>query len=345
MQIVTYPQSLIDAYLAEARQIMESGHVAEGKYFRDMSNSYVPGRLSLPVASGGGAIFSLLAYQKHVRGRNRAIIQSNTMRALYTVPTLLDMKPIVIDSHYDDCLAMNDLALEHTLKDASVRASAVVVYSVIGGYLAPSFSRIAEVCRRASVPLIVDGAHAHYLDGVVAEADADIAYSFYATKILPAGEGGLIATADPSTHDWLRRFLMYDRFSNQLAVGLNLRASELTSALIHRLMTDPSVIQHFKTSRIAIASEYEMACKQHGVRYIVPSQAADYNGYKFIVLDDIESVRRFHTILTEHRPTSGVFDTDVLGQPTSLPHWCPPTYSCLNRLTSLRLTPEASMLQ
>jgi dTDP-4-amino-4,6-dideoxygalactose transaminase len=345
MQIVTYPQSLIDAYLAEARQIMESGHVAEGKYFRDLSTSYVPGRLSLPVASGGGAIFSLLAYQKHVRGRDIAIIQSNTMRALYTVPTLLGMKPIVVDSNYADFLAMDHAALARTLEDTSVRASAVVVYSVIGGYLAPSFSRIAETCRRAGVPLIVDGAHAHYLDGVVAEPDVDIAYSFYATKILPAGEGGLIATADSSTHDWLRRFLMYDRFSNQLEVGLNLRASELTSALIHRLMTDPSVIQHFKTNRIALANDYEIACKQHGVHYIVPSQAADYNGYKFIVLDDIENVRQLRTILTEHRPTSGVFETDVLGQPTSLPHWCPPTYSCLHRQTPLQLNPDVSMLK
>ena len=39
-----------------------------------------------------------------------------------------------------------------------------VVYSVIGGYLAPSFVRIAETCRKAGIPLIVDagiGAPSH----------------------------------------------------------------------------------------------------------------------------------------------------------------------------------------
>jgi dTDP-4-amino-4,6-dideoxygalactose transaminase len=331
MQIVTFPQPFIDAYLAEARQIMESGQVAEGKYFRELSDSYVPGKLSLPVTSGGGAIFSLLAHRKHVHGRNLVIVQSNTMRALYTVPMLLGMRTLVVDSSYDDFMAMSPVALDRALEDASVRASAVVIYSVIGGYLAPSFLHIAETCRRAGVPLIVDGAHAHYLDLIVVQPDVDIAYSFYATKILPAGEGGLVVTGDRSTHDWVRRFLMYDRFSNQLDVGINLRAGELTSALIHRLMTDPSVEQHFKTDRIAIASDYESACKQHGVRYIVPSNATDYNGYKFIVLDPIEEVRCLGTILTANNPTSAVFDTDVLGQPTSLPHWCPPTYSCLKR--------------
>jgi dTDP-4-amino-4,6-dideoxygalactose transaminase len=329
MQIVTFPASFIDAYLAEAREIMTSGQVAEGKYFRELSNSYVPGKLSLPVASGGSAMLALLAYQKHTRGRNLAIIQSNTMRAVYTVPTLLGMKTLVVDSSYDDFLSMNHAALERALEDATVRASAVVVYSVIGGYLAPSFVPIAETCRRAGVPLIVDGAHAHYLDLVVAQPDVDIAYSFYATKILPAGEGGLVTTADARTHDWVRRFLMYDRFQNQLEVGINLRAGELTSALIHRLMTSASVVQHFKTDRIAIAREYEAACKQHGIRYLVPGAAADYNGYKLVVLDPLEDVRRLGSILTEHPPTSAVFDTDVLGRPTSLPHWCPPTYSCL----------------
>jgi dTDP-4-amino-4,6-dideoxygalactose transaminase len=234
-----------------------------------------------------------------------------------------------VESSYEDHLSMNHAALERALEDAAVRASAVVVYSVIGGYLARTFEPIAETCRRAGVPLIVDGAHAHYLAAVVAQPDVDIGYSFYATKILPAGEGGLITTADERTLDWVRRFLIYDRFDNHLAVGLNLRASELSAALIHRLMTSASVVRHFKDDRIAIALEYESACRRFGIRYLAPSTAADYNGYKLVVLDPLEDVRRFDSVLTEHAPTSAVFDTDVLGRPTSLPHWCPPTYSSL----------------
>jgi dTDP-4-amino-4,6-dideoxygalactose transaminase len=329
MQIVTFPPAFIDAYLGEARQILESGAVAEGKYFRDLAESYVSGKLSLPVASGGAAIFALLAQQKFVASRSLAIVQSNTMRALYTVPRLLGMSVRVIASSYEDFLSMSPGALESALSEPGVRASAVVVYSVIGGYLAPSFAQVAEICRRAGVPLVVDGAHAHYLDSVVAEPDVDIAYSFYATKILPAGEGGLISTSDRARHDWLRRFLMYDRFSCELPVGLNLRAGELTAALIHRLLTDPSVVPHFKTDRIAISRQYEAVCQQHGLRYLHPGAAADYNGYKFVVLEPMDEVRRLGTLLTAHKPTSMVFDRDVLGRPTALPHWCPATYTSL----------------
>jgi dTDP-4-amino-4,6-dideoxygalactose transaminase len=334
MQIVTFPPSLIEAHLLEARQILETGCVAEGKYFRELSDSYVPGKLSLPVASGGAAIFALLARQKFARSRSLAIVQSNTMRALYTIPRLLNMPVRVVESAYEDFMSMSPAALEQALDNASVRAAAVVVYSVIGGYLAPSFARIAEICRKAEVPLIVDGAHAHYLSSIATLAQVDIAYSFYATKILPAGEGGLISTADPDTFDWIRRFVMYDRFSCELDVGLNLRAGELGAALIHRLMTDASLVSHFKTARISVAREYEAVCRRHGLRYLQPDAAADYNGYKLVILEPLDEVRRLGSILTEHAPTSAVFDRDVLGRPTPLPHWCPPTYASLARAPS-----------
>ena len=329
MQIVTYPPSFIEAYLADARRLMQAGLVAEGSNYKETGQAYVPGKHSIPVASGGAAIFALLAYHKHVGGRTCAIVQSNTMRALYTVPKLLDMSPLAVDSSYADFLSMDPQALERALADRAVRESAVVLYSVIGGYLAPSFERIADICAQAGVPLIVDGAHAHYLKAVSARTDLDIAYSFYATKILPAGEGGLITTADEGRHSWLRRFLMYDRFSNELEVGLNLRASELSAALMLRLMTDQTLEQHFRSDRIRVAERYRAACEAHGIRYLDPEQAADYNGYKFVVLTPFESVATLGTVLTEHRATSAVFETDVRGGRTALPHWCPPTYSAL----------------
>lgn len=331
MQIVTFPTALVEAHIADVRRLMTSGNVAEGRYYREAAREYVAGRSSIPVTSGGAAIYSLLAHRKYTEGRRFALIQSNTMRALYTVPSLLDMRPIVVDSSYEDFMAMSPVALARALSDDDTRRHGVVVYSVIGGYLAPSFATIAEMCRKADVPLIVDAAHGHYLPGLVAEADVDIAYSYYATKILPSGEGGLISTASDATHTWLRRFLMYDRFENQLAVGLNLRAGELTAALIHRLMTDPSMVDHFKTARIEVADRWVALCKKHGVRCLDPKQAADYNGYKVIVLDPHEEVARLGTELTEHAPTSPVFGTDVRGKPTALPHWCPPTYPSLRR--------------
>jgi dTDP-4-amino-4,6-dideoxygalactose transaminase len=330
MQIVSYPQSLIENYLADVRKLLERGEVAEGRYMRDEAESrFVPNRASIPVASGGAALFALLAYHRHAGGRRRALVQSNTMRALYTVPRLLEFDVSVVSSSYEDFLAMSPGPLEALLENDAVARESVVVYSVIGGYLAPSFAEVRAICARRGVPLIVDGAHAHYLDAVVRADEVDIAYSFYATKILPAGEGGLIVTSDAERLRWLRRFLIYDRFTNEFEVGLNIRASELTAALVHRLMTDDSLVEHYRNKRVALARGYASTARAYGVRYLDPAKAADYNGYKFVVVEPRERVERLGTSLTEHKPTSGVFDTDVLGKPTALPHWCPPTYSSL----------------
>jgi len=308
---------------------MHEGHVAEGHFYRDAAAEYVKGRKSVPVASGGAAIFSLLAYYKFEAGKRVALIQSNTMRALYTIPSLLEMHPRVVNSTYDDFLAMSPSALTRALDDHETRKSAVCVYSVIGGYLAPSFAEVARICREAGVPLIVDAAHAHYMPALTNDPTVQLAYSFYATKILPAGEGGLVATASEDIHTWVRRFLMYDRFENKLSVGLNMRLGELPSALIHRLMTDPSLEEYFKDYRIEVSKRWVEVCENNRVEFLDPRRAADYNGYKLIVLTPFERVKALNTPLTAHDPTSPVFGTDVRGGPSALPHWCPPTYPSL----------------
>jgi hypothetical protein len=80
---------------------------------------------------------------------------------------------------------------------------------------------------------------------------------------------------------------------------------------------------------VGIARGYSAICRELGIRHLDFTMASDYNGYKFVVLDPLAPIAALRTGLTEHPPTSGVFDCDVLGKPTSLPHWCPPTYASL----------------
>ena len=273
MQIVTFPSSFIDAYLAEARQIMESGQVAEGKYFRELSNTYVPGKLSLPVTSGGAAMLALLAYQKHVRGRNLALIQSNTAPRLHGARAV---------RHGDQRSRLELRGLfEHERRRAGAHASrrdgqgfgGCGVFSdrwLLGAFV-PAHRRDLPACRRAADrrwrPRSLPRSR-----GCTARRGHRVL--ILCEKILPAGEGGLVTTADSETHVWVRRFLMYDRFQNKISVGINLRAGELTAALIHRLMTTTALVQHFKGDRIAVALAYEAVCRQHGIRYLVPGAPA-----------------------------------------------------------------------
>ncbi len=332
MKIVSYPKEFVDTLLSKFKELIENGIVAEGRYYDEVPLEFIPGKLSIPVASGGAAILALLAYQKFVCDKTHVIIQANTMRAVYTIPKLLGMEIKVADCSHDGFLAMSTEALRKTITDGDshdLREKTVVVYSVIGGYLAPSYLEIENICRYYGIPLIVDMAHGHYLDRIMSSNYADLAFSFYATKILPAGEGGLVSTNHSDVCDWVKRFLIYDRFRNELEVGLNMRASELTSFFIYTLMNDPSCKTFFRDDRVAIGLYYKEICIEKEIAFIDPDKAIDYNGYKFIIIDTWEAALQKRTDLTRYEPTSTVFGTDVRGGKTLLPHWCPPTYRSL----------------
>lgn len=331
MQIVSYPPGFIKPLLKIFETLLEDGAVAEGRYFKEEHGKFIPGKHSIPVSSGGAAIFSLLAYQKYARGKTHVVIQSNTMRALYLIPQLLNMKISVAESRYEDFLAMNANSLENLIAERDAGDKTVVIYSVIGGFLAPSYRIIENFCKDHKIPLIVDAAHAHYLSEIGNSEYADQAFSFYATKILPSGEGGLVTTASREVYEWVQRFLLYDRFRNELDVGLNMRASEIGASFMYTLLTEHRFKKHFVDHRKAVAEHYRNICTEKGIGFIDHTKALEYNGYKFVVLDPYERVLQYQTDLTIYPPTSGVFDTDVRGRKTSLPHWCPPTYSSLYR--------------
>ena len=70
----------------------------------------------------------------------------------------------------------------------------------IGGHLAFESERIARYCRDHGIFLLEDCAHAHGAgwDGRRPGTFGDAGvYSFYATKTVSTGEGGVLVTADP----------------------------------------------------------------------------------------------------------------------------------------------------
>lgn len=333
MKIVSYPDNFEKTLLTKYSEMLNKGLVAEGQYYNEKIGAFVLGKKSISVNSGGAAIFSLLAYQKFVLGKTHVIIQSNTMRALYTIPKLLGMKIIICDSSDTpgfmamDIGKMKELMLK--LEQKGLLNKAVTVYSIIGGYLAPSYFEIEKIHKENNIPLIIDMAHGHYLNDVINSDYAELAFSFYATKILPSGEGGLITSKQEEVINWIRRFLAYDRFKYELQVGINLRANEFISCFIFLLMTDKDIINYFKGRRVKIADLYRKICIENNISFLDYNKAHDYNGYKFIIFDSFEQVEKKNTILTKYTATSPVFAAHVKTHSSLLTHWCPPTYPSL----------------
>jgi dTDP-4-amino-4,6-dideoxygalactose transaminase len=229
-------------------------------------------------------------------------------------------------------LAMDPECYSKTLIDLKKKGlinQIATVYSLIGGYLSSALIEIEEMSKSHDIPFIVDMAHAHYLDSIILSDYSHLAFSFYATKVLPAGEGGLISTKDLNVFKWIKRFLMYDRFNYSQEYGINLRANELTACFIHELMTNVNWRSFFKDRRIHIAKTYRVICEDNDIQYLDFEEAEDYNAYKFVVFDEYDSVVEKNTLLTKFKPTSPVFAENILDKKPILPHWCPPTYTSL----------------
>jgi len=333
MKVVTYPSKFRQKLIKKFDEMLKDGFVAEGKYYA-AEDDFIIGKKSVPVASWGAAYISLLAYYKHEKGKENVILQSNTMRGVYTASRFMDMNVLICDSSASpgflsmDYKSAADLLL--AIENNGQLEKSILVYSVIGGFLSDDYFKIEQLCREKNVPIIVDMAHAHYLELLIDSNYPDLAFSFYATKILPAGEGGLISLTDKEKFEWIKKFLIYDRFDYSLEVGVNLRTNELTSYFIYQLLKDESLSQYYKDNRIKIADQYREECLSKDIKFLDYKLASDYNGYKFVVFDSFEDVKQKSELLCMYGQTSPVFNFDIVNKKPILNHWCPPTYPSIN---------------
>lgn len=270
----------------------------------------------LPVNSNGAGLLAAFMYYKENEGINSIIMQDNTMRADYTVANMAGLDISIVPSYSNTNMIMDPEQLEDECKHAaSTKKSrkSIVLITPIGGYLAPEVIECIKIARKYYFPVVIDAAHSHYTLG---EIDFDIAvYSFYATKSIPLGEGGLITTPHNYVKEWINRFLIYDRFDHKLQVGNNFRMDEPKAKVLHYLLNDADVFYSLVVDRAEITKKYKQACDKSKIKYISTPM---YNGYKFIILKDID-FGKYNTSL--------VFDRTLSG--SKIEHSCPCTYNTM----------------
>ncbi len=128
-----------------------------------------------------------------VEGKTVAI-PSNTYMASPLAAIHAGAKPIFIDCEKEN-LQMSPIDLKEKLRDDT----AAVMLVHIGGIISPRYYEIKKICEERDIPLIEDAAHAHgsTIDGKMAGTLGHAAaFSFYATKVLTSGEGGMLITDD-----------------------------------------------------------------------------------------------------------------------------------------------------
>jgi dTDP-4-amino-4,6-dideoxygalactose transaminase len=152
----------------------------------------------------------------------------------------------------------------------------------------PVPSSVEEVCRQAGVPLIFDAAHGFgslYEGKPVGGAGWCQVYSLTPTKMVVAGEGGVVASNDPALARELRIAREYgnDGSYDSLLPGLNARLSELHCALAR---------ESLKMLEEVVAFRNKAACQLYGAlssiaglsfQTITPQARTTYKDFTVVV--------------------------------------------------------------
>ncbi len=183
-------------------------------------------------------------------------------------------------------------ALSPATIEAAITPDTVGVVLVhIGGVITPAVDEIRALCDRRGLFLVEDAAHAHgaALDGRLAGTfGRAAAFSFYPTKVITSGEGGMIVTEDEALAAEARCYRDQGKADfltgGHTVLGSNWRMSELHAAvgLVHLRRLD-----EFITRRRAAAAHYDEALTHiDGISPVAVPEGAFTNYYKYLAMLD-----------------------------------------------------------
>ena len=167
------------------------------------------------------------------------------------------------------------------------KTRAVVVVH-IGGIVTPRMPELQKFCADAGVPLVEDAAHAHgsTLDGRPAGSfGIAAAFSFYPTKVITSGEGGMIATSDDGIDEQARVYRDQGKagFTSNFhtLLGANWRLSE-PHAIIGR--SQLARLPEFIAARQRIAAIYDRLLPGTGIATLPVPASVSCNYYKYVAM-------------------------------------------------------------
>ena len=331
MGIIKLPDKSIQYFKNHTDEIFESGKLAEGKWNIKLSEyvkNLTKAKRAIPTNSNGSGLVAIMSLYQHYHHRSKVMIQSNTMYGVKVMVVASGCKLIdYIKCRKDTLMPSIDDVKNAIIKlSDKEKSSLIILLSHIGGIINPDIVKISQLCKTENIILLEDCAHSfgatlnNMPSGLFGDAGV---YSFYATKAIPAGEGGVVVTNNEELGAMISDYAIYDRFKQKLQLGNNIRISEIQALLTYSVISQWNTILKDKTT---IAEEYIKICTERGIKFISQNRNNQKgNYYKFIlytlnspVSDELPSLQT---------ATSAVYDysigvpNQVAGYHICLPIW------------------------
>jgi len=203
------------------------------KAFEEEFARYQGARFGIAVTNGTHALEVALLAMGLGRG-DEVIVPDFTFVATASAVLCAGAVPVLVDVRPDTYCLDPDL-----VEKAMTERTRAIIAVHMGGHPA-DLDRLSTIASRAGIPLLEDCAHAHsseWRGRKVGTFGIGGTFSFQASKLMTAGEGGMIVTNDPefersarSVHDCGR--LPGRWFYDHFAYGSNYRLSEWQGAIL-----------------------------------------------------------------------------------------------------------------
>ena len=288
------------------QEVLASGQLTLGKYGAEFEQKFAGlcgMRHGIAVNSGTSSL-EIILRSLGIEGRD-ILVPTNTFFATAAAvvhaggnPVFLDMDPESFSIHPEE------VEKKLTPKTAGV----IVVH--IGGIISAQMPALADLVKRKGMWLVEDAAHAHgsSLRSISAGAfGIASSFSFYPTKVMTSGEGGMIVTNNDKLAEEARIYRDQGKASftvnAHIRMGYNWRMSEPHAIIgLRHLERLPAMI----ADRRAIAACYDQGLQDfRNLRTLpVPSDGI-CNYYKYIaILNEKRDRKELKKILREQHGVS-----------------------------------------
>lgn len=230
----------IAGLLTLVQSVCDSGQYTEGvmtaKFEKMVSELHPKSDQAIAMSNAGAGLFSVCVALKKLLGTQRIAVQNNTFYATGAMAHEAGLLVFLTDNRKDDPSMSIDSLVKLYEEVPSLDA---VMLTHVGGTLAKDYEAIAGFCADKGLVLFEDAAHAFgTVENGVRAGDYSLGavYSFYPTKAVPIGEGGMVVTNDDDLAQELRAFRSYGKYKDANGViryqrGFNLRMDEWSAAV------------------------------------------------------------------------------------------------------------------
>lgn len=302
------PSTGQEEVIDQVAEILRSGQLREGRYCKQFEEEFaaqVGAKYAVAVNSGTAALH--VAYLSLLQPGDEVLVPAFTfisvasmLRAMGAVPVFCDIDPRTFTLDPKDAE-----------KRITSKTKAIVPVHLFGNSC--DIETLEDLAGRYILKTIWDGAQSHgtrYRGKDIGSYGETVSYSFYSSKSMTTGEGGMLATSSLELAEkWklLRSHGQSDRYVHTV-LGFNYRMTEISAVLgISQLKQLPNFVAHRRRNAAVLDGGLgDMA----GVT--IPSAASpvehSYSQYSILLTGGLKHKREeFREVLGEEGIDTAVF--------------------------------------